>query len=656
MKLMIIESPGKVKKLSSILGKDWTIAASVGHVRDLPAKAIGVAAPDYKPDYELTERGIGVIKKLAGLVKQADAVYLATDPDREGEAIAWHLKQCLRLKNPIRVAFGEITPKAVKAALNEKGVIDTGLVGAQEARRVLDRLVGYKVSPKLSNQAGRRLSAGRVQSPAVRLVVEREREIAAFTVTQHFGALLRFQGEQEAWTAEWLTKPDFVTDDSPYFMDRNFAQAVAGIDAVEVLACDDKTVKRSPPAPFTTSTLQQAASVALGMNPKATMSTAQKLYEQGYITYHRTDNPNISDEAMPDIKAVAEQMGLPLVESMRRFKASADAQAGHPAITPTHWEVESAGDTDEQQALYRLIRVRAIACQLADALYAVRVVRLSATESESGKVLTFEGRGRTLTEKGWLALLDGDQTEEEKTVEADNPVPVLGVGDSLQVIGGEVLEKATKPPARFTEASLVKKLDSAGIGRPATYAAIMSNIMDRGYVETKQRFLYPTSTGELIVDALVGKFAFVELAFTRDVEKELDRIAEGEANYKDVVAGVAAQLEQELAALHVEGGEVYDCPECGSAMRQIKGKHGLFWGCSSHPECSCTLPDDNGKPGKRKAAATSEFVCDCGKEKPLVHRHKAGKKGYDFFGCSDYRNGCTKTYKNKGGKPVYESK
>ena len=278
MKLMIIESPGKIKKLEAILGGDWKVAASVGHVRDLPEREMGVEAPEFRPQYELTERGSSVVAKLKALAKQADAVYLATDPDREGESISWHLQQCLKLTNPQRVTFNEITSSAVKSALVAPRAIDIKRVAAQEARRVLDRLVGYMVSPKLSEEAGQRLSAGRVQSPAVRLVVERERQIRAFKQTVHFGATLFFADAKNEWSADWLTKPDFVTEDSPYFLDRAFAAAVAGVKAVKVLAFEDGQAKRSPPPPFTTSTLQQAASAALGMDPKAAMAAAQALY------------------------------------------------------------------------------------------------------------------------------------------------------------------------------------------------------------------------------------------------------------------------------------------------------------------------------------------------------------------------------------------
>ncbi len=445
MKLMIIESPGKIEKLTAILGDGWKIAASVGHVRDLPQNDMGVQAPEFVPSYELTDRGVGVVAKLKQLVKEADSVYLATDPDREGESISWHLQQCLNLKNPFRVTFNEITSNAVKNALTSPRTIDANLVAAQEARRILDRLVGYMVSPELSNQTGQRLSAGRVQSPAVWLVVVREREIRAFKVTNHFGAMLYFADAKTSgeWSAEWMTKPDFVNEDNPYFMDKDFASSVAGVSGVVVKSFDEGEAKRSPPPPFTTSTMQQAASVALNLNPKAAMDAAQKLYEQGHITYHRTDNPNVSEDSLDDIRAIAEKLGLDMVEKQRMFKAPAGAQVGHPAITPTHWEVEGAGETPEQQALYKLIRLRAIACQLTDARYAVRTVRLTSDSSVNGKTVEFEGRGRTLIYSGWLKLVAGDQTEDdtEEGNEPSNPIPSCKAGDHFNVLRGKLLEK-----------------------------------------------------------------------------------------------------------------------------------------------------------------------------------------------------------------------
>lgn len=665
MKLMIIESPGKIKKLSAILGSGWKIAASVGHVRDLPLREMGVEAPNFKPAYELTERGASVVAKLKQLVKEADCVYLATDPDREGESISWHLQQCLKLTNPLRVTFNEITPNAVKTALLEPRSIDVKRVAAQEARRVLDRLVGYLVSPQLSAQTGERLSAGRVQSPAIRLVVERERAIKAFKVTNHFGAMLSFAPAKLAesfapaklsgeWTAEWLTKPDFVTEENPYFMDWSYAAAVAMVEVVTVTSFVESETRRSPPAPFTTSTLQQAASVTLDLDPTMAMKAAQALFEQGHITYHRTDNPNVSHDSLSDIYAVAVNLGLTMNDIPRTFKAPEGAQAGHPAITPTHWDVETAGETDDERALYKMLRLRAIASQLADARYATRTVRLEGLHPDDDKRLTFEGRGRTLIDPGWLKLVARDETDDEtqSADDTENPIPLCERGQRLNVQIGKLLEKQTKAPPRFTQAMLVKKLESEGIGRPATYAAIMDNIVSRAYVKVQKKFLSPTETGELIIDALTGKFQFLDLGFTRDIERELDRIAQGEASYKNVLSRVHEQLKRELETLEIKSTPKYPCPGCGKPLRRIQLKSGCFWGCAGHPACSVTLPDESGKPGQRKPQELSNYACvKCGK--PLLHRVKPGKGGYDFWGCAGYKDGCKESYENKNGKPDF---
>lgn len=666
---MIIESPGKVEKLKAILGPDWRIAASAGHIRDLPEDEMGVSAPDYVPKYvfmpgglmpgEKTKRYPGkkeTVDRIAALVNQAEVVYLATDPDREGESISWHLQQALKLKNPLRVAFAEITPAAVKAALLSPRSIDVKLVAAQEARRVLDRLVGYMVSPAISDLASETLSAGRVQSPAVWLVVQREREIRAFKPTSHFGVQLSFAGAKLVWVADWKTKPDFVTDDSPYFMDAAFAQTVKGTPRVTVTAFKADEQRRGPPPPFTTSKLQQAASVKLGMSPKATMDAAQRLFEQGHITYHRTDNPNVSDEALGDIFAVAVKLGLEMADEPREFKAPDGAQAGHPAITPTHWDVEEAGDNSDELALYKLIRTRAIACQLADARYAVHSTTLSAPAATGSKNLTFTATGRTLVFSGWLKLLAQDDTEEATDEpEALNPVPMLAVGDVLEVKAGQVQAKQTKAPRRYTEASLVDKLEAEGIGRPSTFASIMETIVvRRQYLQLVKKFLQPTPKGEAMVDALVGKFDFVETSYTRAMEEQLDAIAGGRAGYKAVVERMHGLLQEELSQLLKSAVPKFACPTCGLSLRRIVVKGKAFWGCSGHPTCTETLTDEDGKPGVSKSPVITDFACEkCGK--PLIHRRKQGAGGYDFFGCSGIKDGCKQSYENKDGKPLFSA-
>ena len=670
MKLMIIESPGKLEKLKAILGEGWQVVASAGHIRDLPEDEIGVEAPDFKPKYVYIQGGLipgqkgkrypsakERIDRIATIAERASEVYLATDPDREGESISWHLQQALKLKNPKRVTFSAISTTEVKKALLNPRTIDIKLVAAQETRRVLDRLVGYLVSPVISDIASERLSAGRVQSAAVWIVVERERQIRVFKATNHFGVQLSFAGAKLDWKADWQTKPDFVTDDQPYFMDAAFAQAVADTERVTVKAFKAGEQKRSPPAPFTTSTLLQAASVKLSMDPKATMDAAQRLFEQGHITYHRTDNPNVSDDALPDIFAVATKLGLDMADEPRRFKVSDGAQAGHPAITPTHWEVTEAGETDAERALYKLIRLRALACQLADARYAVHSATLSATSTMSDKDLTFTATGRTLVYGGWMKLLSKDDTEEDSDEpEALNPVPSLEVGQSLEVNAGIVLAKQTKAPKRFTKASLVEKLEAAGIGRPSTYAALMDTIVERHeYLGVIGKFLQPTAKGDSLADALVGKFSFVDPSFTRAMEEQLDAVATGQGGYKTVVGQMHGVLQEEITRLQANTVPKFACATCGKSLRRIVAKGRAFWGCSGHPTCTVTLPDEDGKPGvARKLHEETNFEClKC--KKPLIHRVKLGAGGYDFYGCSGFKEGCKEVYENKDGKPHYDT-
>ncbi len=594
-KLLILESPGKVKKVQEILGPGWKVAASVGHVRDLPAKEMGVAAPDFKPKYVPTERGKDVLGRLANLVKNAEAVYLATDPDREGESIAWHLQDALKLKDAKRVTYSEITEKAIEAALNAPRSIDMTLVAAQEGRRVLDRFCGYMVSGPLSNAAGEKLSAGRVQSPAVRLVVEREREIQNVRSTTHYGVELTFENVDnitDGWKAVWQVKP-WLPDPvggQEYLLDKALAEKAAALRSLEVLDCKESESRSAPPAPFTTSSLQQAASNSLNFTPKQTMQLAQKLYEGGHITYMRTDSPNLSEDAVEAIRAFCEGQGWPLVEKPRIWKSREGAQEAHEAIRPTHIETEEAGETTDEKALYRLIRLRSLASQLEDSVYVVRLLQLAA--DLDGKQAVFVAKGKTLLSQGWKALTENDTATEDAddTAEPENPVPSMKPGTRLTALAGTVLTKKTKPAPRFTEASLVRELEKRGIGRPSTYAAILDTIMSRGYVKTEKRFLVPTPLGVMVVEGLCGNFSFVEYEFTRTMEQALDDIAAGKADYRAVVTEAHARLEQELQAFAKATGKV--CEKCGKPMvHRVKkpgkdGKGGYdFWGCTGWPEC-----------------------------------------------------------------------
>lgn len=595
-KLLILESPGKVKKVQEILGSGWKVAASVGHVRDLPVKEMGVAAPDFKPQYIPTDRGKDVLSRLAGLVKNAEAVYLATDPDREGEAIAWHLQDALKLKDAKRVTYTEITEKAIKAALDAPRSIDMALVAAQEGRRVLDRFCGYMVSGPLSNVAGEKLSAGRVQSPAVRLVVEREREIQDFRSTTHYGAELTFENVDnitDGWKAVWQVKP-WLEDGQEYLLDKALAEKTAALRSLEVIDCKESESRSAPPAPFTTSSLQQAASNVLKFTPKQTIQLAQRLYESGCITYMRTDSPNLSQEAVDAIRVFCEGQGWPLMEKPRSWKSKEGAQEAHEAIRPTHIEMEEAGETADEKALYRLIRLRSLASQLEDAVYAVRVLQLAA--DLDGKQALFEAKGRTLLSQGWKVVTAEDAAIEDSgdSAEPENPVPAMKPDTRPTALSGTVLTKKTKPAARFTEASLIRELEKRGIGRPSTYAAILDTIMNRGYVKTEKRFLVPTPLGVMVVDGLRGNFSFVEYEFTRTLEQALDDIAAGKADYHAVISEAHARLEQELQAFAKATGKV--CEKCGKPMvHRVKkpgkdGKGGYdFWGCTGWPECKASL-------------------------------------------------------------------
>ena len=596
-KLLILESPGKVKKVQEILGPGWKVAASVGHVRDLPVKEMGVAAPDFKPQYIPTDRGKDVLSRLAGMVKNAEEVFLATDPDREGEAIAWHLQDALKLKDAKRVTYTEITETAIRAALSTPRSIDTALVAAQEGRRVLDRFCGYMVSGPLSNASGEKLSAGRVQSPAVRLVVDREREIKAFSSTTHYGAELTFENVDnitDGWKAALLVKP-WLEEGQEYLLDKSLAEKAAALLTLDVLDCKESESRTAPPAPFTTSTMQQAASSLLKFTPKQTMQLAQRLYEQGAITYMRTDSPNLSQEAVHAIRAYCEEKGWPLVEAPRKWKSKEGAQEAHEAIRPTHIEIEEDGETADEKALYRLIRLRSLACQLEDAVYAVRTLQLGA--DVDGKQALFEAKGRTLLSQGWKVLADqeggpyaeGEGSEEEK--EPINPVPVMKPGTKATALSGTVTTKKTKPAARFTEASLIRELEKRGIGRPSTYAAIIDTISSRKYVITEKRFLVPTPLGEKIVSGLCGHFSFIEYDFTRTMEQSLDDIAEGKVDYRAVIASAHDQLSREVQEFAKATGKI--CDKCGKPMvHRVRkpgkdGKGGYdFWGCSGWPECS----------------------------------------------------------------------
>lgn len=609
--LMIVESPNKVAKLKEILGPDWLVAASVGHIRDLPTQttngSIGVEAPEFKPKYVFSDRGKEVVARLARLAESVGTVYLATDPDREGEAIAWHLKEALKLKRYRRVEFNAINQAKVDDALKNYRQIDDNLVRAQEARRVLDRFVGFMVSPALSRSTGERLSAGRVQSPATRLVVERERAIQIFVPTSHFGAEVSFG----SWKAEWVTK-GFTADDTEYVMDRSIAELAANATVLTVEDSESKPASKAPPSPFRTTTLIQAASIQLGFAPEYAMELAQQLFAGGHINYHRTDSQNLDASSIAELRAYAQAKGLALPARPRKWDSVKGAQEGHEAIRPLHVEVEQAGQTDDEKALYRLIWTRAVASQLADAMFTATTTKLSAVVGD--RKFDYLAKGRELVSPGWkqltetdAAVEDGESDDEDAT---EGKVPVLTPGATVNALSGQVLDKKTQAPSRYTLPTLISKMEKMGIGRPSSYASIMENIVERGYIkEGAGRKLFATAAGMTLVVALIrGKFGFINLDFTSKLELELDKIAAGQAAYKAVVGDLHRQLEVELKAMNDNTAAAYPCPLCGSGLMRLpsgKKKGAYFWGCSMYREKGCkgAADDVNGKPA---IAATSK--------------------------------------------------
>jgi len=624
MNLLIIEAPGKLKKLQPMMkklrpGEDWLVVASGGHIRDLPARGQGDGMittgirSNYSLVYEVLDKSVHNVRKMEAAAKKATKIFLATDPDREGESISWHIQQQLRLTKYQRITFNEITLNCVQEALANPRQIDLNKVASQECRRALDRLVGYLVTQELRRLMGKPTSAGRVQSPAVYLVVLREREIRNFIVIHHFGVRLHFATADGTgvWTADWKPVPVFTTKEHPYIQDVELAQAVAATRHVLVESCENRNLFVNPPAPFISSSLQQAAGNALKWDPEKTMQVAQRLYEQGVITYHRTDNPNVPDEALVDIRQVANSMGLKAVSERRTFNAAEGAQEGHPAITPTYWAEANAGEDDDELDLYKLIRIRALASQLEAAVYDVRTAKLLALGPDK-KPLNFTATGKTLLNPGWKKLLQHDDTDDGSDPEADNPVPLLSTKQVLPVQQGELQKKKTQPPPRYTKPSLIKEMERRGIGRPGTFASILKNITGKGLIVERSRKLAPAELGEDTIARLEGFFSFVELDFTRELERDLDKIAQGQDSYLAVVRRLHLRLEDEL-----------------SKQRNLPS--------------AAMQPSDGG----------SDFKCGkCGHA--LVRRQKKGKGGYDFWGCTGFKsNGCKVSYPNAGDKPDF---
>lgn len=639
MKLLIVESPSKAKTIEKYLDGAYVVRASVGHVRDLPKnnkKAIDIEG-GFIPHYEISKGKEKVVRELEDLAEQAKEIILATDPDREGEAISWHLKELLKadkkVKAPIkRAAFHEITEAAVKEALKEPREIDEQLVKAQEARRVLDRLVGYDLSGIIWKKVRYGLSAGRVQSPALRILMEREREIRAF-IPEKFWTL---EGLFETPKKEQL-KLSCVEEPR----DEKVVAKILTVgkkSAWKVSEVKESEQKRVPRAPFTTSSIQQTASTRLGFSPKRTMQVAQKLYEAGHITYMRTDSTNLSLEAQKQILALVEKKyGAEYAEAHTYKTKSKNAQEAHEGIRPTHIEKLSAGMNDEQKDLYRLIWERAVSSQMTDAkLLKTKIV---ANVEGHDDIPDFTANGSRVLFPGWL-LVDSDARGED--VELHKVV----AGETLKLLDLASTEKATEPPNRYSEAALVKALEERGIGRPSTYASIMSTIEDRGYVTKQGRTLYPTDTGDVVSTFLEQNFGeYISDTFTADMEDKLDDIASGTREYVKVLKDFYGPFKKELKekdklAKATDLGPAPDdikCPKCDAPMIYKLSRNGKFFSCSRYPDCDGARKLDGSEVQGPKE--TGEICPLCG-DKPgkngggkLVQRE--GKFGM-FISCSRY--------------------
>ncbi len=696
--LVIVESPAKAKTINKYLGSNFVVKASMGHIRDLPRSGMGVDLTKFEPSYEVIQGRSKVVSELKKLAKDADKVYLATDLDREGEAIAWHLKEVLKIPDSkaARVVFNQITKAAIQEAFRNPHKINEDKVNAQQARRILDRVVGYEISPILWRKVARGLSAGRVQSVAVRLIVEREREIAKFipeefwniigvftTRTNGLADLVRGwtefhleAGDAERTRAErdaWLTEHHAFETELIELAGKKFQvnSADAALAIVELLGFElverktevapdakgpaqhlvtltghtaDKTPfqvqsiekKRTtsrPPAPFITSTLQQAASTRLSYPASRTMRLAQSLYEAGHITYMRTDSTNLSAEALNMVRSyIAQEFGTNYLPEQPNFFASRkSAQEAHEAIRPTDVAMnpaEAKGKLrDDESRLYKLIWDRFVACQMPPAQFDATTV-LVAAGTPQGEAI-FKGTGRKLVFDAFMRVA-GISSE-------DQMLPELREGQRVYPVELDPEQNFTQPPPRYTEASLVKALEADGIGRPSTYANIIQTIQDRKYVEQTDRRFYATLLGQIVTDKLMQGFPRVmDIQFTANMESQLDAIEEQHLDWlkllRDFYNPFHEDVERALEELEHAGGtpSQYSCDKCGKPMLYRIGKSGLFLACSGWPDCDQTKPIDS--QGRKLIREETGHKCPkC--SRPMIKR--SGRFG-PFLGCSGY--------------------
>jgi DNA topoisomerase I len=650
--LVIVESPTKVKTIQKYLDSKYIVKASMGHVRDLPKSQLGVdPKKNFKPKYVVTPAKKKVLDELKKAAERVDTLYVATDPDREGEAIGWHLAQELDVakKNVFRITFNEITERAVKAAFNNPGKIDLKKVDAQQARRVLDRLVGYSLSPLLWEKVQRGLSAGRVQSVTVRLIVDREREIQAFVPVEYWSLHARLNASRPP---EFVATLKEVAGEKASLPNEETTRAVmASLDGAHFVV---KSVtrgerRRNPLPPFITSTMQQEAGRKLGFTARKTMTIAQQLYEgidlgsegaEGLITYMRTDSVRVAREAQAAARGwVIARIGTEYVpEAPPTYRSRGSAQEAHEAIRPSELRNEprvvEQHLSPDQMKLYRLIWERFLASQMMPAVYDT-----VGADIEAGPCL-FRAQGATLKFKGFTAVYEESREEGEAPAEQDqeSAMPLLEEGEVLTLVALDPKQHFTQPPPRFTEASLIKVLEELGIGRPSTYASILGTIInDRGYVHRERRTLTPTELGMAVTDKLIPFFQdIMNVEFTAQMEDNLDKIEEGQRKWVDTVKEFYEPFKRDLARAKREmrsekvgepTGEL--CPECGSGLLEKRGRFGKFLACSAYPDCRYTRNLDGS--GRAEDEPANENCPTCGR--PMVIKH--GRFG-KFIACSGY--------------------
>lgn len=679
--LVIVESPAKAKTISRFLGKDYKVLASMGHVRDLPKSKMGIDTEgDFEPTYSVSADKKKVVKQLQDELKKAGVLWLATDEDREGEAIGWHLLKALKVdekKTPVkRIVFHEITESAIKAALANPRTVDMNIVDAQQARRVLDRLVGYELSPLLWKKIRYGLSAGRVQSVAVRLVVEREREILAFKPEEYWSVKGLFEKQDKKMRIEDRA---FEAELSKYNgkkwavnNEKDAMKTLADLKGAtyKVAEVEEKQAKRSPAPPFITSTLQQEASRKLNFSVKKTMMVAQQLYEgvdvgsgeTGLITYMRTDSVNLANEALATAKKVIEkEFGKEFALSEpRKYKGRKSAQEAHEAIRPVDFTLRPVDIKKylekDQYRLYELIWKRAIACQMQEAILNKVGVDIAAEVGGKDSGYTFRATGQTIQFAGFMEVyMEGRDHEEEEAADGEKDgeklLPKLVKGEDVKLDKLVDTQHFTKPPARYTEASLIKKLESEGIGRPSTYAPTITTVMTRGYVEKEAKALKPTDLAMVVTDVLVENFSdIVDYKFTAEMEDHLDRVEEGKVKWVPMIRDFYKAFHENILEkdktlqksdiVNEESDEI--CDKCGSKMVIKLGRFGKFLSCSNYPECKNAKPIE-GSDQALKQAETSEAVEELKKK---FHDKKCEKCGAlmevktgrfgPFLGCSGY--------------------